>query len=220
MEMTGEYRITAPREAVWRALNDPAVLKQCIPGCEEIEKVSDTEMTAKVVAKVGPVSAKFGGKVTLSDLDPPNGYKITGEGTGGAVGFAKGGADVKLKPDETGQGTILTYTVNAAVGGKLAQIGARLIDGTARKLADEFFSKFSALVSAQAGAAAPAAAAAVSAAAPAATIPAAAAEPVTAPKTQPGAVTPPPAARKGLHPVIWIGGLIVIVLALLLYFGR
>src|SRR5262245_20062567 len=214
MEMTGEYRITASREAVWRALNDPAILKQCIPGCEEIEKLSDTEMTAKVVAKVGPVSAKFAGKVTLSDLDPPNGYKITGEGTGGAVGFAKGGADVKLKPDETGQGTILTYTVNAAVGGKLAQIGARLIDGTARKLADEFFSKFSELVSAQAGAAAPAMAASATAAATAA-----AAEPVpTAPKTQPGAVTH--SARKGLHPVIWIGGLIVIALALLLYFGR
>lgn len=206
MEMTGEYRITAPREAVWRALNDPAMLKQCIPGCEEIEKISDTEMTAKVVAKVGPVSAKFGGKVTLSDLDPPNGYKITGEGTGGAVGFAKGGADVKLRPDETGQGTILSYTVNAAVGGKLAQIGARLIDGTARKLADEFFGKFSELVGAQAGAAA---------AGPAAAEPAR-----PAAKTQPGAVIPTPAARKGLHPAIWIGALIVIILALLLYFGR
>ena len=211
MEMTGEYRISAPRETVWRALNDPAVLKQAIPGCEEIVKLSDTEMTAKVVAKVGPVSAKFGGKVTLSDLDPPNGYKITGEGTGGAVGFAKGGAVVKLTADETGGGTVLTYTVNAAVGGKLAQIGARLIDGTARKLADEFFGKFSALVSAQAaapggmpGAAAPAAAEPVSPAA----------------KTEPRAMAPTPAGRKGLHPLIWIAGLIVIILALLLYFGR
>jgi carbon monoxide dehydrogenase subunit G len=212
MEMTGEYRISAPREAVWRALNDPAVLKQCIPGCEEIEKISDTEMTAKVVAKVGPVSAKFGGKVTLSDLDPPNGYKITGEGTGGAVGFAKGGAAVKLTPDETGQGTILSYTVNASVGGKIAQIGARLIDGTARKLADEFFGKFSELISAQA--------AAPSGPVPSAVAPATA-EPVSsAAKTQPSAMAPPPAGRKGLHPLVWIAGLIVIVLALLLYFGR
>src|SRR5215475_11557648 len=149
MDMTGEYRIATTREAVWRALNDPAVLKECITGCEEIVKLSDTEMTARVVAKVGPVSAKFSGKVTLSDIDPPNGYKITGEGTGGAVGFAKGSADVKLKPDETGQGTILNYTVAAAVGGKIAQLGSRLIDGTARKFADEFFGKFSALASAQ-----------------------------------------------------------------------
>jgi len=217
MEMTGEYRITAPRETVWRALNDTDVLKQCIPGCEEIVKLSDTEMTAKVVAKVGPVSARFAGKVTLSDLDPPNGYKITGEGTGGAVGFAKGGADVKLAPDETGQGTVLSYTVNASVGGKIAQIGARLIDGTARKLADEFFGKFSALVSAQAPAAAsaPASPAAISAAAGATT-----SEPVSpASKTPPGALPPAP-ARKGLHPVIWIGGLIVVVLGLLIYFGR
>ncbi|MGH6939227.1 SRPBCC family protein [Hypericibacter sp.] len=206
MEMTGEYRITAPREAVWRALNDPDVLKQCIPGCEEIVKLSDTEMTAKVVTKVGPVSARFSGKVTLSDLDPPNGYKITGEGTGGAVGFAKGGADVKLTPDETGQGTVLSYTVNAAVGGKIAQIGARLIDGTARKLADEFFGKFSALVSAQA---------------PAAALATLQSEPVpSAPKTQPGALPPSPPTRKGLHPVVWIGGLVVVVLGLLIYFGR
>jgi uncharacterized protein len=220
MEMTGEYRITAPREAVWRALNDPAVLKQCIPGCEEIEKLSDTEFTAKVVAKVGPVSAKFSGKVTLSDLDPPNGYKITGEGTGGAVGFAKGGADVKLKPDETGQGTVLNYTVTAAVGGKIAQIGSRLIDGTARKFADDFFGRFSALVSAPA---APAAAAPVSpspAPVPEAPIPTAA-EPVSSPpKTQPAATATPQAARKGLHPIVWIGGLVVIVLGLLIYFGR
>ena len=218
MEMTGEYRITAPRETVWRALNDTEVLKQCIPGCEEIVKLSDTEMTAKVVAKVGPVSARFSGKVTLSDLDPPNGYKITGEGTGGAVGFAKGGADVKLTPDETGQGTVLSYTVNASVGGKIAQIGARLIDGTARKLADEFFGKFSTLVSAQSPAAAPGTPAPASVATPPA---AATSEPVSsATKTQPGTLPPAPAGRKGLHPVIWIGGLIVVVLGLLIYFGR
>ena len=118
MDMSGEVSIAAPREAVWRALNDPEILRQCIPGCEEIEKLSDTEMTAKVTAKVGPVKARFGGKVTLSDLDPPNGYKISGEGQGGAAGFAKGGAVVRLTPD--GSGTVLRYEVNAAVGGKLA----------------------------------------------------------------------------------------------------
>ncbi|MEM9683485.1 MAG: carbon monoxide dehydrogenase subunit G, partial [Pseudomonadota bacterium] len=130
MDMTGEYRIPAPREAVWKALNDPDVLKQCIPGCEEIDKKSDTEFAAKVTAKVGPVKAKFGGEVQLSDLDPPNGYTISGEGTGGAAGFAKGGAKVALAED--GAETVLSYTVNATVGGKLAQIGSRLIDSTAK----------------------------------------------------------------------------------------
>src|SRR5215467_9093147 len=116
MDMSGEVRIAAPREAVWRALNDPEILKQCIPGCEEIEKSSDTEFAAKVTARVGPVKARFGGRVTLSDLDPPNGYKISGEGQGGAAGFAKGGANVRLEPD--GAGTLLRYEVHAAVGGK------------------------------------------------------------------------------------------------------
>ena len=140
MDMTGEFRIPAPREAVWKALNDPEILKQCIDGCEELAKTSDTEFIAKVTARVGPVKARFAGKVTLSDLDPPNGYKITGEGQGGAAGFARGGAEVRLEPD--GQATLLKYTVNAAVGGKLAQIGARLIDGTARKMASDFFTNF------------------------------------------------------------------------------
>src|SRR5262245_23284312 len=155
MDMTGESRIPAPRETVWKALNDPAVLKQCIPGCEELEKTSDTEFVAKVTAKVGPVKARFAGRVTLSDLDPPNGYKITGEGQGGAAGFAKGGAEVHLEPD--GAGTLLKYKVNAAIGGKLAQIGARLIDGTARKMADDFFGAFASVVGAGAAAAEPAA---------------------------------------------------------------
>jgi uncharacterized protein len=145
MEMSGSYRITAPREKVWAALNDPEILKQCIPGCEEIEKHSDTELTAKVVAKVGPVKAKFAGKVTLSDIDPPNGYTITGEGSGGAAGFGKGGAAVKLGPDGE-DATLLEYTAHAQVGGKLAQIGSRLIDGTARKMADDFFAKFTQVV--------------------------------------------------------------------------
>src|SRR5690349_18161069 len=149
MEIKGEYRIAAPRDKVFAALNDPAVLQACIPGCESLEKKSDTEMTAKVRLRIGPVSASFGGKVTLSDLDPPNGYKISGEGQGGAAGFAKGGAVVRLTPDESG-GTVLHYEVNAAVGGKLAQIGSRLIDGTARKMADDFFTSFANLVTASA----------------------------------------------------------------------
>src|SRR5690242_7364153 len=138
MDMSGEFRIPAPREAVWKALNDPAILKQCIAGCEELNKLSDTEFVAKVVARVGPVKARFNGKVTLSDLDPPNGYKITGEGQGGAAGFAKGGAEVKLEDGENG-GTLLRYTVHAAIGGRLAQIGSRLVDGTARKISGQFF---------------------------------------------------------------------------------
>ena len=146
MDMSGEYRITAPRSKVWDALNDPVILKQCIPGCESLEKLSETEMNGKVTAKVGPVTARFGGKVTLSDLDPPNSYKISGEGTGGPAGFAKGGAVVSLVEDGDGDGTILSYKVDANVGGKLAQIGSRLIDGTARKMAEEFFSRFAAIV--------------------------------------------------------------------------
>ena len=144
MEIKGEYRIAASREKVFAALNDVAILQACIPGCESLEKTSDTEMKAKVRMRIGPVSASFTGKVTLSDLDPPNGYKISGEGQGGAAGFAKGGAVVTLTED--GADTILNYNVDAQVGGKIAQVGARLIDGTARKLADEFFSKFTTMV--------------------------------------------------------------------------
>ncbi|WP_434622265.1 SRPBCC family protein [Azospirillum sp. B2RO_4] len=144
MDMSGSHRIEASRDAVWAALNDPEILRQCIPGCEEVVRQSDTEMTAKVVAKVGPVSAKFAGKVTLSDLDPPNGYTITGEGSGGAAGFGKGGATVTLADD--GGATLLSYTAKAQVGGKLAQIGSRLVDATARKMAEEFFARFTKIV--------------------------------------------------------------------------
>lgn len=144
MDMNGSQRIEAPREKVWTALNDPEMLKQCIPGCESIEKVSDNEMKATVTIRVGPVKASFNGKVTLSDLDPPNGYTITGEGSGGAAGVAKGSAKVTLKPD--GDVTILDYTVNAEIAGKLAQLGSRLIDSAAKKLAGEFFEKFSEVV--------------------------------------------------------------------------
>jgi carbon monoxide dehydrogenase subunit G len=144
MDMNGTQRIEAPREKVYVALNDPEVLKQCIPGCETIERLSDTEMRAMVTLRVGPVKASFIGMVTLSDLDPPNGYTITGEGSGGGAGFAKGGAKVRLEAD--GKATILNYTVKADVGGKLAQLGGRLIESTAKKLAGEFFEKFGFIV--------------------------------------------------------------------------
>ncbi len=144
MDMTGTHRIEASRERVWAALNDADVLRQCIPGCEEVHKLSDTDFTAKVLAKVGPVSARFSGKVTLGDLDPPNGCTITGEGSGGAAGFGKGGASVRLVED--GEATVLTYDAHAQVGGKLAQIGSRLVDGAARKMAADFFTRLSALL--------------------------------------------------------------------------
>jgi uncharacterized protein len=139
MDMTGEERIAASRETVWAALNDVEVLKQCIPGCESLEKQSDTEMTARVRLQVGPVSARFSGKVTLSEIDAPNGYRIAGEGSGGTAGHAKGSALVRLVED--GDGTILRYEARADVGGKLAQLGGRLIDATAKKLAAEFFNR-------------------------------------------------------------------------------
>jgi carbon monoxide dehydrogenase subunit G len=205
MDMNGEFRLAAPRAAVWKALNDAEVLKQSIPGCEEIVKLSDTEMTAKVAAKVGPVSARFSGKVTLSDLDPPNGYTISGEGQGGVAGFAKGGAKVALK-DDTG-GTILTYTVQAQVGGKLAQIGSRLIDASARKMADEFFTRFQAAVSAAnpVAEAAPAVEAASAA-------PAGANLLASAPT-----LAPTPAAGKRVSPAVWVA-ILTALIALLLYF--
>jgi hypothetical protein len=143
MDMTGEYKIAAPRTRVWAALNDPEVLRQAIPGCEDVKKLSDTELEASARAKIGPVSARFSGKVTLSDLNPPQGYTLTGEGSGGAAGFAKGEAKVTLSED--GDATILRYTVKAIIGGKLAQLGQRLVDGAAKKMADEFFEKFSEL---------------------------------------------------------------------------
>ena len=160
MEMTGEYVIPAPRATVWAALNDINVLRDAIPGCETIAQVAPDQIEATVTAKVGPVKASFKGLVTLSDLDPPNGYTIRGEGKGGAAGFARGGAKVRLS-DAPG-GTRLSYTVDAAVGGKLAQIGSRLIDATAKKLADDFFAAFTARVTGK-----PAAAPVVEAPAPA-----------------------------------------------------
>jgi carbon monoxide dehydrogenase subunit G len=204
MDLSGEYRINAPRQAVWEGLNDPVILKQAIAGCEELVKTSDTDFQAQVTAKVGPVKAKFGGKVTLSDLDPPNGYTITGEGQGGAAGFAKGGAKVRLESTPDG-GTLLKYNVDAQIGGKLAQIGSRLIEGTARKMSEEFFAAFAAAVEArtpgQAGAAA-----------------ASASQPATTNQAAAGAATPAGTTPGGLSPLVWIGGLIVVVAAILYWF--
>ncbi len=201
MDMSGDYVISAPRQAVWEALNDPEILKQCIPGCESVDKTSDTSFEAKVTAKVGPVRAKFSGKVNMSDIDPPNGYTISGEGTGGAAGFAKGGAKVTLSDDP--EGTKLEYSVDATVGGKLAQIGSRLIDSTAKKMANDFFGKFAELV-------------------------AASAEKSPATETLPETTVPrgetaaqanvSDVEKKGLSPMVWIAGVIVVALAIVLGF--
>jgi carbon monoxide dehydrogenase subunit G len=204
MDMTGEHWINAPRQAVWAALNDPEVLKQSIAGCEELNKTSDTEFQAQVTAKVGPVKAKFGGKVTLSDLDPPNGYTISGEGSGGAAGFAKGGAKVRLEDADKG-GTLLKYEVRAQIGGKLAQIGSRLVDGAARKMADDFFTAFAAAVETKSGGA---------------EIPTP--EPAAEALMAPAAVPPSGDAKgsKGLPPAVWIGALIVVAAAIVWWATR
>ena len=146
MEITGEYRISASRVQVWEALNDPDVLRACIPGLEKLDKKSDTEFAAVVTTKVGPVKVRFEGSVTLSDLDPPHGYQIVGEGQGGVAGFAKGTCQVSL--GEEGEETLLRYRADAQVGGKLAQIGSRMISGVAKKTADDFFSAFAGQMSA------------------------------------------------------------------------
>ncbi len=212
MEISGEYPIKAPRAAVWSALNDPDILKNAIAGCEELVRDGDG-FTATVVAKVGPVKAKFGGRISLSDIDPPNGYTITGEGQGGAAGFAKGSAKVALADDGSG-GTILKYSAGAQIGGKLAQIGSRLIEGTAKKMADDFFSAFAAAVTAQSNAAAgiePEMEAPGVEAVMASEAAAAAAAPVSAVSS---------AQQKGLHPAIWITGLVAIVGGVLYFFAR
>lgn len=205
MDISGEYPIKAPRAAVWAALNDPDILKSVIAGCEELVRDGDG-FNATVVAKVGPVKAKFGGRITLSDIDPPNGYTITGEGQGGAAGFAKGGAKVKLEDDGSG-GTILKYTADAQIGGKLAQIGSRLIEGTAKKMADDFFSAFAAAVAAQPTATADAAPEVTTTTAPA----------VAAVETPGAAPTEP---QKGLPPAVWITGLVAVLGAGLYFFVK
>jgi len=141
MTMTGEIPLEAKRETVWAKLNDPTVLKACIPGCEELNVIGENEFEAVAVNKIGPVKAKFKGKVQLTDIDPPNGYRISGQGDGGIAGFAKGGATVRLS-DHEGGGTLLKYDVEAQIGGKLAQLGQRLINSAAKKTADDFFANF------------------------------------------------------------------------------
>lgn len=225
MEMTGEFHIPARRERVWEALNDPETLKRAIPGCETIEKVTDTEFTAKVVAKVGPVRATFGGKVNLTDLDPPKAYTISGEGNGGVAGFAKGSAKVKL--DEEGdEATRLRYEVQAHVGGKLAQIGSRLIDATSRKMADDFFGRFveaispvkhnGAAASEIAAAQAAAAGSAETAIAPSAPQPPGLPEELLQVQPSPAAETP----SRRLPPAVWVTALTATVAAVLYFFTR
>ncbi len=199
MDMSGERRISAPREKVWAALNDPAVLKAAIPGCETMEKLSDTELKATASVKIGPISAKFAGRVNLLDLDPPNGYRIEGEGQGGVAGFAKGGASVRLVAD--GRDTILSYDVKANVGGKIAQLGARLIDATAKQMADAFFDRFAAQV------------------ATAETSPDAAAAPAPAPAPSISLLAMIPQEPGGLPIVAWIGIALFVPVALLLLMG-
>lgn len=242
MEMQGEARIPAPKQVVWETLNDPEALQASIKGCEELVVEGENKYAAKVRAKVGPVSAKFAGKVELVDIDPPNGYRIQGEGSGGAAGFAKGGATVTLEEDGPNE-TLLKYDVSANVGGKLAQIGARLVDGAAKKMADDFFKAFSDIAAARAAdggseGAAPTAAAAPDADQPAAQDPADA--PTPAPEAGPEAPPEPagdplaagtaPAAtganpaptedgkRGGVPTPIWIGAacVAVVILAVIL----
>jgi carbon monoxide dehydrogenase subunit G len=207
MDMSGERRIPAPREKVWAALNDPEVLKASIPGCETIEKLSDTELKATASVKIGPIAAKFAGKVQLLDLDPPNGYRIAGEGQGGVAGFAKGGATVTLTED--GAGTLLSYDVKANVGGKIAQLGARLIDATAKQMADAFFDRFAAQVAEPE----PAAETAAAGDAPAA--------PARAPAPAPSIslLDLIPAEPGGLPIAAWIGIALFIPVAIMLLMG-
>lgn len=142
MDMSGQHRVDACQAEVWEALNDPEVLKACIPGCESLEKTGDADFKIVMLAAVGPVKARFNGKLSIGNIVPPEGYSLTFEGSGGAAGFGKGHASVALAPDS--DATLLTYTASAQVGGKIAQVGARLIDGVARKMAAIFFERFNA----------------------------------------------------------------------------
>jgi carbon monoxide dehydrogenase subunit G len=203
MDMTGERRIPAPRETVWQALNDPEVLKASIPGCESLEKLSDNEMKATAAVRIGPISARFTGNVNLTDIDPPNGYTISGEGQGGVAGFAKGGAKVGLEDD--GGGTLLRYDVHAQVGGKIAQLGARLIDASAKQMADAFFDRFSAYVAPPEPVAA--------------SVTVAPTEPRRAPPPPPSAISAlalVPREPFGLPLVAWIGGVIYLFILILI----
>lgn len=209
MDMTGERRIPAPRQRVWDALNDPEMLRAAIPGCESVTRTAEDAFEAKLALKIGPMAAKFGAKVRLENIDAPASYTITGEGNGGAMGFAKGGADVALEevgPEET----LLRYSVKAQVGGKMAQLGARLIDSTAKQMSDQFFDRFAAALTPPAPAeeAAPAAQAAPAPAAPRA-LPAA-----------PAGISILdllPEAPYGIPLMAWVGGAIWLVIVALMF---
>ncbi len=207
MKMTGKYRIQANRKTVWDALNDPAILARAIPGCEQLTRRSDTEMEAVATVKVGPVKARFHGQVTLSHRTPPRAYTIEGAGKGGAAGFAKGKAEVTLEED--GEMTLLHYEVTATVGGKLAQIGQRYIDQTAKKMADEFFRSFTSLITAEN---------LTTAQAPEETM----REEKTLQEAPREASEAPPeqAARPALSPAVWISGLIAFIVGMVLIAGR
>lgn len=211
MELIGEELIRAPRGRVWSALNDPAVLARCIEGAQSLERVGENRFEGRVAAKVGPVRATFAGVVELSRIDPPNGYTLTGEGKGGAAGFAKGGADIALADDEIDgePATRLTYTARASVGGKLAQLGGRLIEGAARGQADRFFGALKAELERDGGAASIDGGAGIaSGAAPA--------EAAAMPEVQPAPVATPP-GRGGLPLFAWVALLSLAVVALLAY---
>ena len=211
MDMTGERRIPAPRGKVWDALNDPTILKASIPGCDSLEKTSDHEMKASAAVKIGPISARFAGRVELSDIDPPNGYTISGEGQGGVAGFAKGGAKVALADD--GPGTLLSYDVKAQVGGKIAQLGARLIDASAKQMADAFFDRFTALLTPVPEPVVPMAETAAAGAAPAHPLP-------IPPLPEPASLSLlalVPTEIFGLPIVAWIGGVIYLGILMLLF---
>ena len=224
MDISGEYRLRAPRQKVWEALNDPDFIQRALPGCQSMEKVSDTEFTAKVNSKIGPVKATFNSKVSLTDLNPPESYRLVGEGKGGAAGFAKGSADVHLT--EEGEETVLRYNSDLQVGGKLAQIGNRLVGGAAKKTADEFFSNFANLINEPAPAAAEPAAVSPAAEAPAP----GAAEPVAtdggpAPATGPTPAPTPPTSQappgglfSTMSPALWIAVAVVVVVLLWIIF--
>ncbi|MGZ5998123.1 MAG: CoxG family protein [Rhizomicrobium sp.] len=194
MDFTGRYVIAAAPQKVWEGLNDPTILKTCIPGCEQLDKTSPTDFIATARLKIGPLSATFKGKVSLSELDPPHRCRLSGEGQGGVAGFAKGDAEVVLTPE--GSGTVLSYTAKASVGGKLAQIGQRLIDGAAKQIADDFFKRFAATLE----------------------LPTLSPDPEVeaVPAKAPQTVVEP---RAGLSPAIWVGALIVAIVILLLLFG-
>lgn len=194
MEFKGSYLIASSPSVVWKALNDPEVLRRCVPGCEQMEKTDPTHFIASAVLKIGPVKATFKANLSLDDLDPPRRCTIKGEGQGGVAGFARGAAEVVLTPEAGG--TLLSYTAQATVGGKLAQIGQRLIDGAAKQIADDFFARFTAAL---------------------ATAP--------VPATAEAAAEPPPTPiadeepRRGLTPEVWVVGLVALIIILLLVFG-